>query len=113
MRYYDLDATGEVKGSYAVPQPDKTLHQLEDAPGNESKRDGVPGSAWIPDTDIIDARLAEEARIDAKEQDIIDNLPSWAVVSTVVDNISNLSDAKAFLKKLARVVYWLAKNKAD
>jgi hypothetical protein len=41
-----------------------------------------------------------------------DNLPSWDKVSTTVDNIANLADAKVFLKKLARVVYWLAHNKA-
>jgi len=48
-----------------------------------------------------------------KTKDIIDNLPSWAHVSKAVDNIANLADAKIFLKKLARVTYWLAKNKKD
>jgi len=42
--------------------------------------------------------------------DLTDNLPSWSAVSTAVDNIANLADAKAFLKKLSRVVYWLAKE---
>ena len=57
MRYYDLDTNGKVKGSYAVPQPGMILHLIEDAPDNESKRDGVPGSAWAPDTDAIRAAL--------------------------------------------------------
>ena len=48
-----------------------------------------------------------------KEQDIINNLPSWAQVETAVDNIANLADAKVFIKKLSRIVYWLAKNKKD
>lgn len=69
MRYYDLDTNGKVKGSYAVPQPDLTLVPLEGAPGNESM---YVGGEWIPDQDIIDARLA----IDAKAQEIIDNLPA-------------------------------------
>ena len=48
-----------------------------------------------------------------KAQDIIDNLPSWAQIATAVDNIANLADAKIFLKKLAHITYWLAKNKKD
>ena len=48
-----------------------------------------------------------------KAQDIIANLPSWAQVETVIDNIANPADAKAFIKKLSRIVYWLAKNKKD
>lgn len=113
MRYYDLDTAGKVKGSYAVPQPDKTLHLLEDAPNEESQRDGVPGSNWIPNTDKVNARLAEASRIAVKAQAIIDNLPSWAQVDQAVTNIAILADAKEFIRKLARVVYWLAKDKAD
>lgn len=51
-----------------------------------------------------------EAQIEAY---FIDNLPSWNQVSTAVDNIANLADAKAFLKKLARITYWLARDKED
>jgi len=79
--------------------------------------------AWTPE--VIAARnlahpppTAEElaqqalirARYEAKTQSIIDNLPSWSAVSTSVDNISNLAKAKVFLKKLARITYWLAKD---
>lgn len=46
----------------------------------------------------------------ARQQVIVTNLPSWAQVNTAVTNISNLTEAKAFIRKLARVVYWLAKN---
>ena len=56
------------------------------------------------------ARQAEIARQAAKAQAIIDNLPSWAQVNTAIDNIANLADAKAFIKKLARITYWLAKD---
>lgn len=48
-----------------------------------------------------------------REAYFIDNLPSWKQVSTAVDNIANLADAKAFLKKLARITYWLARDKED
>jgi hypothetical protein len=111
MRYYDLDVSGKVKGSYAVPQLGKELHLLEDAPNDESKRDGMPGDNWIPDPDIVNARLAEEARVAAKAQALIDNLPSWAAVDQAITNISSLADAKAFIRKLSRVVYWLAKER--
>jgi hypothetical protein len=59
------------------------------------------------------ARVAEAARIAAKEQALVDNLPSWTQVQAAVGNIANLADAKAYLLKLSRVVYWLAKDKAD
>ena len=59
---------------------------------------------------VIAQREADQAQ---KAQDIIDNLPSWAQVETAVDNIANLADAKAFIKKLSRIVYWLARNKKD
>ena len=61
----------------------------------------------------LDQQAAIEAEQAQKAQDIIDNLPSWAHVSTAVDNIANLADAKVFIKKLARITYWLAKNKKD
>lgn len=53
------------------------------------------------------------AREQARMQALIDNLPNWAVVSNRVDNISSLAEAKDYLKKLSRVVYWLAKNQED
>jgi flagellar biosynthesis component FlhA len=59
------------------------------------------------------ARLAEAARVAAKAQAIVDNLPSWATVDSAITAIANLADAKAFIRKLARVLYWLAKDKED
>lgn len=50
------------------------------------------------------------AQVAVKAQAFTDNLSSWAAVESTIDNIANLAEAKAFLKKLARVVYWLAKN---
>ena len=52
-------------------------------------------------------REAEKYRV------INENLPSWSQVETALDNISTLAEAKAALKKIARVVYWLAKNKGE
>jgi hypothetical protein len=46
-----------------------------------------------------------------KAQIIADNLPSWAVIETAIDNIANWTDAKVFLKRLSKAVYWDIKNK--
>ena len=59
------------------------------------------------------ARLKKEADALQKIQDIIDNLPSWSAVENSINNISNMSQAKVVIKKLARIVYWLAKNTSD
>jgi hypothetical protein len=59
----------------------------------------------------LDADIAaKEAILAAKAQAYIDNLPSWSQVKTNINNITNLAGAKAFLTKLARVVYWGVKN---
>lgn len=46
----------------------------------------------------------------AIKQTLVDNLPSYNQVQSAIDNIANLADAKAFLKKLAAVVYVYIKN---
>lgn len=79
------------------------------------KPDRATIEQWIAEYEPIKAAAdqAEADRIAAKIAAISDNLPSWEQVETAVNNIGNLADAKAFLRKLARVVYWLAKDKAD
>ena len=59
------------------------------------------------------AQAAEEARIAQKQQDIIDNLPSWQQISDAIDAATTIAATKAILKKIARVVYWMAKDKAE
>ena len=61
--------------------------------------------------DITPAAQRELDR-DQKEQDIVDNLPSWSQVETNINNISDLNDAKTVLLKIAKVTYWLARNSA-
>lgn len=53
---------------------------------------------------------AVAAKIAAKTTAISGCFPSWDKVSTAVDDIASLADAKVFLKKLVRVVYWLARD---
>ena len=91
------------------------------APGNSDFREFLGWNRTQPtpldleavDQATVDAWAAQEALQSQRIQEIIDNLPPWLQVSNAVDNISNLAGAKVFLKKLARVVYWLAKNTAD
>jgi len=71
-----------------------------------------PSKATILATEEA-ARLAEEKRIADKLKAITDNLPSWTQVDAAITAIGTLADAKVFIRKLARVVYWLAKDKAD
>lgn len=55
-------------------------------------------------------RDAKEAEILQKQTDINNNLPTWQQISDEIDGISSLTGMKIALKKIARVVYWLAKN---
>ena len=63
----------------------------------------TPEPAFTPEE--IAARQAREAKEAAMAQTLRDNLPTYAQVQTAIDNIGNLNDAKAFLRKLAAVVY--------
>lgn len=63
----------------------------------------TPAPAETPEE--IAERTAREAKEAQMAQTLRDNLPTYAQVQTAINNISNLADAKAFLKKLAGVVY--------
>ena len=105
---------------FDVPQPAHTHYQYCREVAPELSVLGKYQQVWeIVDmtqeqkdaVDVAEAAIAAEAaRIAAKEQEFLDNIPNWAEVSTAVDNIANLADAKVFIKKLARVVYWLARD---
>ncbi len=57
--------------------------------------------------DMVNEVNADRAQ---KVLDIQTNLPSWSQVESYLDGLANLAEAKIALKKIARVVYWLAKN---
>ena len=63
----------------------------------------TPAPAETPEE--IAARQAREAKKAQMAQTVSQNLPTFAQVQTTIKNISNLEDAKAFLEKLAAVVY--------
>jgi hypothetical protein len=49
---------------------------------------------------------------DQKEKDIVDNLPSWQAVSDAIDAATTIAQMKVIVKKIARVLYWTARNSA-
>lgn len=75
--------------------------------------DILPDIMTLHDQVYLDVLAQEALEQVHKQESIMGNLPSWTQVSTAVDNISNLAEAKKFLKKLSRVVYWLAKDQEN
>jgi len=73
-------------------------------------RDTIKTAAESAYLEALAASSAAEAAMTEKRARIAAELPSWTTVETAVNNISNLDDAKVFMMKLAKVVYWLAKN---
>jgi hypothetical protein len=63
----------------------------------------TPAPAETPEE--IAKRTEREAKAAQMAQTLRENLPTYAQVMTAVDNIANLADARAFLKKLAAVTY--------
>lgn len=109
--YYEGDKADI--GHQGVPQRPSVEHKWE--------------GKWVPDQEKIYIRVAEENRIAQKMKDISDNLHSWSEVddvfnklSTDLDNVTSLALVKPIVstlititKKMARVLYWLAKDKLD
>jgi hypothetical protein len=59
------------------------------------------------------AAQAETARIAAKAQAVLDNLPSWQEIDDAITAATTIAGLKVIIRKMARVLYWLAKDKAD
>lgn len=98
---------------------DLALHTSEDArylPGDtkETKKIDLVSETLI-DQNAEDITPAKQAMIneELKKQAIESNLPTWDQVQAAVESIASLADAKAFLSKLSRVVYWLARGPID
>ena len=61
----------------------------------------------------IAAEVAREQVIAQKLLDISTNLPSRAAVMEAIDNATTLAALRAIVKKMAGVLYWLAKDAQD
>lgn len=58
-------------------------------------------------------QAAQQAQTDfesTKLQEIASNLPAWQQVYDAIDGVSTIAGLKVVLKKIARIVYLLAKN---
>lgn len=58
-------------------------------------------------------QAAQQAQTDfesTKLQEIASNLPAWQQVYDAIDGVSTITGLKVVLKKIARIVYLLAKN---
>ena len=70
-----------------------------------------------PSPEFTQAELDVQTQIEAdklqQETDIVTNLPSWSRVAKTIDDITDLAGVKAFLMKLARIVYWNTKHTLD
>ena len=89
--------------------------EIRDWPESLGKKpDKATIAQWEAEYAVVKlaADQAEADRIAAKEQAIIDNLPSWAVVDQAISDATTIAALKVIVRKLSRVVYWLAKDKA-
>ena len=96
------------------PDADYRLYPLGPIPDPEAVKYDQATQTLVP-LEPGDITPKAQAVLDKaqKEADMAANLPSWPQVNNAINNISNLAEAKAFLKKLARVVYWDVKNRPD
>lgn len=109
---------------FVVPTPMPSHTRLQKAVElHPVQNDGVWIQTWeifdLTGSELLEAQalMAEEAEAAAYKQTKLDtiaaNLPSWATVEAAIDNISDLASAKAFIKKLSRVVYLVVKHSVD
>lgn len=61
----------------------------------------------------VEALTAIKAAQELKAQEFLDNLPSWEKVKTAIEGATTIAALRAIVLKLARVVYWLARDRAD
>jgi hypothetical protein len=60
-------------------------------------------------------RMMQEgaAREDGKYRVINENLPSWQEIDDAITNATTIAALKVIIRRMARVVYLMAKNKGE
>lgn len=75
------------------------------------------GAGGVPNPEFtqaeLDAQAARDAAAAQKLQDIANNLPSWTEIEAAIEAVTSIAGLKVMVKRLARVVYWLARDRAD
>lgn len=97
----------------AAESGDRFILIVDGAPVWDPKKDAILAAEKAAATSSAAAAAAEEARLQARAQAIIDNLPTWAEVEAAIEGVSTIAGLKVVVKKIARIVYWLAKDRAD
>jgi hypothetical protein len=98
-RYYEL-LNGKVKGSYTVPQPDKELELLDEAPDDESMWDG---EKWVADAEKVAARQAEAAKVLA----VAEAKTAISTMDAAVDKATDIEGLKKIVLDLIKNVHVL------
>lgn len=104
-----------IRERYSVNDEIKML-RIGPSPETETYNDHVEASrAWgrAEKAKLLGLDTQEAAQLAvqaAKVQAIIDNLPSWAAVSAAIDAATTVLKLQAIVKKMARVIYWIAKS---
>jgi hypothetical protein len=96
-RFYKLNETGKVLGSFAVPQPDMELTLLEEAPNEESKWDG---EKWVADAEKVAAKQAEAAKVLA----VAKAKTAISTMDAAVDKATDIEGLKKVVLDLANSV---------
>jgi hypothetical protein len=99
-RFYQLNETGKVLGSYAVPQPDMELTLLEEAPNEESKWDG---EKWVADAEKVAAKQAEAAKVLA----VAEAKTAISTMDAAVDKATDIEGLKKIVLDLIKNVHVL------
>jgi exosome complex RNA-binding protein Rrp42 (RNase PH superfamily) len=107
---------------YRVNPQTKELYLL---PTCEQKYIKIVGNVFLEmsteEKAVVDNQITQQAATsaaiqavqEARGKAIADNLPSWAAVETAINTADTVVKLRAIVLKLARVEYWLAKNKAE
>lgn len=108
----------ERKEIYLIPACATTVEPIPAKEGFRRVFDGTWQYVEIPlppepTLEEIAAEEALEAKIAARAQAILDNLPSWQQVSNEIDAAFTNVAQRAVINKLARVIYWMAKDRAE
>lgn len=92
------------KVEFGLEPPDIEVTEVDAAGYAAAKAEDPVEIAALAET------AASQALEEAKIQEIFNNLPTWAQVSDSIDSVTTIAGLRGVVKKIARVVYLLAKN---
>jgi len=106
MTNYYVDKDGVFLGGYDGANPPPGAIKITNLPDHAT--DKWDGNKWVPSLALV----AEQAQGQRRAQAFDANLPTWAQVNAYIDAAFTMPQ-RGVVKKLARVIYWLAKGTED